>query len=131
MRQVALVGRDLAAPVNDLCAVLDLQIAYRDPGVEAFGLHNALLPIGDTFLEVVSPLRPDTSAGRLLDRRKGDGGYMVIVQSEDLEADRKRMAEVGVRDRESVLAAARDHKLLGEEDAISICGTRIRLASPN
>ena len=34
---------------------------------------NAVYAIGDTFLEVVSPTRPDTTASRYLDRR-GDGG---------------------------------------------------------
>ena len=34
-----------------------------------FGLRNAVFALGDTFLEVVCPQRPDTAAGRLLDRR--------------------------------------------------------------
>jgi hypothetical protein len=55
------------------------------------------MPIGTSFLEVVSPTREGTTAGRLLERRGGDGGYMVIVQTDDLEADRKRMAELGIR----------------------------------
>jgi hypothetical protein len=97
LRQIALVARELEPVVGDLCAVLGLEVCYRDPGVAEFGLHNALMPIGTSFLEVVSPVREGTTAGRLLERRGGDGGYMVIVQTDDLEADRKRMAELGVR----------------------------------
>jgi hypothetical protein len=77
--------------------VLGVEVCFRDPGVAEFGLHNALMPIGSCFLEVVSPTRPDTTAGRLLARRGGDGGYMVIVQTDDLDRDRKRMGELGVR----------------------------------
>ena len=55
------------------------------------------MAIGTSFLEVVSPTREGTTAGRLLERRGGDGGYMVIVQTDDLEADRKRVAELGIR----------------------------------
>jgi hypothetical protein len=53
--------------------------------------------VGDTFLEVVSPVKGDTSAGRFLERRGGDGGYMVIVQSDDRAADRRRVDGLGVR----------------------------------
>jgi len=97
LRQIALVAHDLEPVVESLCAVLDLEVCFRDPGVAEFGLHNALMPIGTSFLEVVSPTRPGTTAGRLLERRHGDGGYMVIVQTDDLEAERRRMAELGVR----------------------------------
>ncbi len=97
LRQIALVARELAPVVDDLCAVLDLEVGFRDPGVASFGLHNAVLPIGDTFLEVVSPETEGTSAGRLLERRAGDGGYMVIVQTEDLAKARERLEQIGVR----------------------------------
>ena len=97
LRQIALVARELAPVVDDLCAVFDLEVAYRDPGVAEFGLHNAVMAVGDTFLEVVSPLREGTTAGRFLERRGGDGGYMVILQSDDLAADRRRAESLRVR----------------------------------
>ena len=97
IRQVALVAGQLEPAVDALRAVLGVEVAYRDPGVGVFGLENALLSVGDTFLEVVSPMRPDTSAGRFLARRGGDGGYMVILQSDDLTKDRRRVEELGVR----------------------------------
>ncbi len=97
LRQVALVAKDLEPVVADLCAVLGVEIGFRDPGVRTFGLQNAVMPIGDTFLEVVSPVEPNTTAGRYLERRGGDGGYMVIIQSDNLAADRQRLDRLGVR----------------------------------
>ena len=97
IRQLALVARDLEPVVEDLCAVLGVPVCFRDPGVATFGLHNALLPVGTTFLEVVSPREAGTSAGRLLDRMGGDGGYMVILQTDDLAAARARARERGAR----------------------------------
>jgi hypothetical protein len=62
---IALVAQDLEPVLENLCAVLELEVCFRDPGVAEFGLHNALLPIGTSFLEVVSPTRAGTTAGRL------------------------------------------------------------------
>lgn len=97
IRQLALVARDLEAAEEQLCSLLAAHVCHRDPGVEQFGLRNALLAIGDTYLEVVAPLHSGTSAGRLLERRGGDGGYMVLLHTADLAADRARFAALGVR----------------------------------
>ena len=97
LRQVALVARDLEPAVEHLRAVFGLDVAFRDPGVALFGLVNAVLPVGDTFLEVVSPVREDASAARLLAKRGGDAGYMLIVQTTDLAAARARMEREGIR----------------------------------
>src|SRR5580704_6801040 len=91
LRQIALVAQDLAAAQADISAVLGVDYAYDDPGVGKYGLRNAVFPIGDTFLEVVSPKEPGTTAGRLLQKRGGDGGYMVILQVDDLEQARARV----------------------------------------
>lgn len=97
MRQICLVARHLAPVVDEFRAVLGLEVCHRDPGVGKYGLENALFPIGHNFLEVVAPVRDGTTAGRYLDRRGGDGGYMVITQCDDLAPRRKRCEAVGVR----------------------------------
>jgi len=97
LRQIALVGKDLDAIREDIEAVLGLGQAYADPGVGKYGLSNQVWPIGDTFLEVVSPHQEGTTAGRLIDKRGGDGGYMAIFQTDDLAAARARIAAAGIR----------------------------------
>lgn len=97
LRQVALVARELEPVVEELRAVLGVPPGFHDPGVGEFGLRNEVLAVGDTFLEVVSPVRDDTAGGRFLERRGGDGGYMVLLQTPDLARDRKRLEELGVR----------------------------------
>jgi len=97
LRQVVIAARDLDKAVADLTAVLGIRVGFNDPGVAEFGLVNAVMPVGDTFLEVVSPVSPSAPARRFLDRRGGDGGYMVMIQTSDLDADRRRAAELGVR----------------------------------
>ena len=101
IRQLALVARELESTLETLRAVFALNDGFADPGVATFGLVNRVLVLGDTFLEVVSPDQEGTTAGRLLEKRNGDGGYMVIVQCEGedlgLAAERARMERLGVR----------------------------------
>ena len=97
LRQIALVARDLRAVEGPICDALDLEVCYRDPGLEVFGLRHGLYPVGDHLLEVVAPAREGTTAERYLERRGGDGGYMVIVQVDDLEAERARLDSTGIR----------------------------------
>lgn len=96
LKQVALVAHELEPVVQQLRDVLGLEVAYRDPGVATFGLVNALLPIGDSLLEVVAPTRPGTAGGRQLERR-GEGGYMVICHTDDHPAVLATVERLGVR----------------------------------
>ena len=97
LRQVALVARELERSVEEVCDVLDIDVAYNDPNMVVFGLVNAVMPVGDTFLEVVSPAQEGTTAGRHLERRGGDGGYMLVLQTRDLGRERERVEKLGVR----------------------------------
>jgi catechol 2,3-dioxygenase-like lactoylglutathione lyase family enzyme len=97
LRQVALVARELERSVEDLCDVLGVDVAYNDPNMVVFGLENAVMPVGDTFLEVVSPAQEGTTAERYLERRGGDGGYMLVLQTRDLGRERERIDKLGVR----------------------------------
>lgn len=98
LRQVALVAHDLDDTTTFLCDQYGLSICHVDPGVAEFGLHNALMTIGDQFLEVVAPTRPATTAGRLLDKRTTDvSGYMAIYEVDDLDVRVQHLERSGVR----------------------------------
>lgn len=97
LRQVVLVARDLRPVERRVVEALDLEVCFRDPDLAVFGLRHGLYPIGDRLLEIVSPRGPGTAAGRYLERVGGDGGYMVIVQVDDLDAHRRRLADEGIR----------------------------------
>jgi Glyoxalase-like domain len=97
LRQVAVVAHDCGRVADELRRAFGWPRPFHDPGVGEFGLTNAVFAVGDTFVEVVAPVRPDTTAGRYLERRGGDGGYMAIFQVPDLAAARRRLAGLGVR----------------------------------
>ncbi|PCJ26686.1 MAG: hypothetical protein COA96_05040 [SAR86 cluster bacterium] len=96
LKQVALVAEDIESALSDLTNVLGLSICVRNLAVEQFGLVNALMAFGETFIEVVSPSQPNTAAGRLLDKRKGNGGYMVLVQTDDLKSHKNNINIKGI-----------------------------------
>jgi len=97
LRQVCLAAPRLEPVLDDLQAVLGLRICHRDPGLIAYGLENALLPVGHDFIEVVAPVQADTAAGRFIRRTRGHGGYMAIFQCSDPKAGQARAAALGVR----------------------------------
>lgn len=105
LRQVAWVARDLNTTTTDVQRRLGLEVCFSDPGVATFGLENVLFPVGDQFLEIVSPTTDGTTAGRLLDKRSAGAsaaieaaGYMVIFQTAgDLDDVRTRAEQLDVR----------------------------------
>jgi len=100
LRQICLVAGELAPVIDDLTGILGVNACYVDPGVAHFGLENTLMAVGRNFLEVVAPIQENTAGGRYLDRRGGDGGYMVITQADTLDnqqAVRQRALDNGVR----------------------------------
>lgn len=98
LRQICLVARDLDVTSRELCETLAIEVAYRDPEVGQWGLNNIVAPVGGEFLEIVSPREAGTSAERYIERRGGDGGYMVILNCDDAPAARARAAGHGVRE---------------------------------
>ncbi len=97
LRQVAMIAPDLDPIVDELCDTFGLQVCFHDPGVAEFGLRNALLLVGDQFIEVLSPIREGTTVQRLLDKRNGAGGYMAIFEVDDLDDRLDHLADHAVR----------------------------------
>ena len=100
LRQICLVAAELEPAIHDLKTILGVEVCYVDPHVDIFGVENSLLAVGTNFIEVVAPILENTAAGRYLERRGGDGGYMIITQAGSAEyqkACRKRAETMGIR----------------------------------
>ncbi len=94
LRQLVIATGDIDSLADTICDLFELRRTYSDPELIIFGLKNVLIPLGDTFLELVTPVKENTSAERFLKKRNGDGGYMVIVDALDLDKERKRLETV-------------------------------------
>lgn len=116
IRQICLVAGDKARTVSILQDVLDIPVVHgsgdlspyglpaRGPMSEggrkllnAAGVENLVFALGNDFLEVLFPFRPDATSERYRQRRGGDTGYMVIFQSDDVEHFAQLARREGVR----------------------------------
>lgn len=91
-----LVG-DLERAVDELRTAFGVSVSRLDDGTtaKAHGIRNAWIPFGTSFVEVATPASSDGSAARL-HNRFGDGGYMVILQIDDLDAARAQLKDAAV-----------------------------------
>jgi methylmalonyl-CoA/ethylmalonyl-CoA epimerase len=87
--------------VDDLDAALALYegtfgmpVAHRET-VEEQGVDAVLLDVGDTHVELLSPLGPETPVGKFLER-KGPGLHHVAYRVDDIEAALAKLKEDGV-----------------------------------
>lgn len=96
IRQVALCTDDIWREERSVVADLGVAAVHRDPS-NVFEMRNAVFAVGDTFLEVLQPDTETAPSARFLRRRGGPGGYMLILQVDDLDAARRRADELGIR----------------------------------
>lgn len=95
-RHLVLMTPDLEATQAVLRDELQVSAPFSDPIAGKFGLRNVIYSVGDTFLEVCTPLDPSSPGQRHLDR-VGECGYMVIFQVPDVAKAKDRIAGLGVR----------------------------------
>ncbi len=60
------------------------------------GVRIAMLPIGETHIELLEPLTPDSPVGKFLTKR-GPGIHHLAVEVKDIRAALADLAERGVR----------------------------------
>jgi hypothetical protein len=95
LRQLTVITDDLNCLEGDLSAASGVRLAYRDPNVErSYSIVNGIFPAGNDFLETVAPLGSDAAASCFLARR-GAGGYLAVISTDDLSRARARVETVG------------------------------------
>lgn len=96
VRQLVFLAADLNATLDNARQQLGLNPGVEDAeGMAKLGFVHQVLTIDQTFLEFTAPREPDTMPGRLVAKR-GDIGYMVVVQVEDIAAVKARAAARGI-----------------------------------
>ncbi len=94
LRQVVLITPDLDAALAQARELFGFTAGVRDEsGMADLGFVHEVYSFGDTFLEIVAPMDPESPQGRLAAR--GGGGYMAVVQVDDLAEVVRRADELG------------------------------------
>ena len=96
---VALAVSDLETAIDHYERVWGLTLAHREVVPEQ-GVEEAMFRLGDTYLQLVAPLSPETPVGRFIERR-GEGLHHIAYQVDEIEA---------------ALASARENHLMLVDD---------------
>ena len=92
---VGVAVEDLDRALEQYEADLALALVHRETVAEQ-GVEAVLLDVGDSHVELLRPLGPETPVGRFL-ARHGPGLHHVAYGTEDIEAELARLAGAGVR----------------------------------
>ncbi len=94
---------------------LGMPVQHRET-VEEQGVEAVLLGVGQSHVELLRPLGPDTAVGRFLER-SGPGLHHVAYGTDDIESTLEALRGAGVR-------------LIDEQPRIGIRGSRVAFLHP-
>ncbi|MQA99052.1 MAG: methylmalonyl-CoA epimerase [Actinobacteria bacterium] len=95
IEHVAIAVSDLDDALNHYRDVWGLEPDHRER-VEDQGVEEAMLPLGDSYLQLLGSTGPETTVGKFLERR-GEGLHHIAYEVDDLEATLADLKEKGVR----------------------------------
>jgi methylmalonyl-CoA/ethylmalonyl-CoA epimerase len=94
IEHIALAVSDLDAAIAHYAEVWGLTVSHRER-VEDQGVEEAMLPIGDSHLQLLGPTAPESTVGRFIERR-GEGLHHIAYEVDDLEAALAELKAKGV-----------------------------------
>jgi methylmalonyl-CoA/ethylmalonyl-CoA epimerase len=92
---VGVAVEDLDEAVELYSERLGMAVQHRET-VEAQGVEAVLLGVGESHVELLRPLGPETAVGRFLER-SGPGLHHVAYGTEDIESALEAVREAGLR----------------------------------
>jgi len=94
---------------------LGMPLVHRETVTEQ-GVDAALLDVGDSHVELLQPLGPDTAVGKFLAKR-GPGLHHVAYRVKDIDAALEQLGDAGLR-------------LIDERPRTGIRGSRVAFLHP-
>lgn len=94
VEHIAIAVSDLEAAVEHYAAVWGLTVEHREVVADQ-GVEEAMLPIGDTYLQLLGATDPDTTVGKFIAKR-GPGLHHIAYEVPDLEAALADLKSKGV-----------------------------------
>lgn len=112
---VAIAVRDLDAAIDAYASRYKVKPLYREV-VESQGVEEAMIPLGGSFIQLLTPLGSETPVGRFLSKH-GEGMHHVAFAVTSIEAALEHLRSQGAR-------------LIDEEPRIGGRGARIAFVHP-
>ena len=94
IEHVALAVENLDEAIAHYRDVWGLEVSHRER-VEDQGVEEAMLPLGDSHLQLLGPTGPDTTVGKFI-ARKGEGLHHIAYEVDDLEGALAELKAKGV-----------------------------------
>jgi len=94
IEHVAIAVADLETALAHYAEVWGLEAEHRER-VEDQGVEEAMLPLGESYLQLLGATGPDTTVGKFIERR-GEGLHHIAYEVGDLEAALAELKEKGV-----------------------------------
>ena len=91
---VGIAVKDLDSAARQYAVFLGTEPVYRHRG-EDQGVEEVLFQVGETYIQLVAPLGPDTPVGRFLAKR-GEGVHHVGYRVDDVAAALDTLRAAGV-----------------------------------
>src|SRR5437763_5153536 len=112
---IGVAVEDLDAAIAVHQDALGMSLVHRETITEQ-GVEAALLDVGDSHVELLQPLGPETAVGKFLSRR-GPGMHHVAYRVDDVEQSLRELAAAGLR-------------LIDERPRRGIRGSRVAFLHP-
>ena len=97
IRQIAICTPDIWPVETEVSQTLQVTPVHRDAPGPPIWMFNSVIAVGNTFLEILQPEREEAPTTKFLSKQGGAGGYMLLLQVDDLSAARARAEAAGVR----------------------------------
>ncbi len=95
VEHIALAVADLDEAVDFYTRVWGLELEHREV-VEDQGVEEAMLRLGESFIQLLAPLSADSTVAKFIEKR-GEGLHHIAYQVDDIEEALKSLKKAGVQ----------------------------------
>jgi methylmalonyl-CoA/ethylmalonyl-CoA epimerase len=95
LEHVAVAVRDLDAAIAHYERIWNVEVSHRER-VDDQGVEEAMLPLGDAYLQLLAPTTEHSTVAKFIERR-GEGLHHVAYEVDDLQAALTELKEKGMR----------------------------------
>lgn len=95
IEHIALAVEDLDQAIERYSTVWGLTLEHREEVADQ-GVEEAMLKIGETYIQLLAPLGPETTVGKFIEER-GEGIHHIAYEVDDLEGTLAALREAGAK----------------------------------